>query len=368
MEQATAYAEVSLGALSHNLEAARRKSGHGKVIPVVKANAYGHGAVAVARHLAAQGVPKLGVAFTREAVELRESGITIPILIFFDRDSTDAWFDYNLTPVVFDMKTAKRISSEASRRNRQINVHIKVDTGMGRVGLDMTRARDEIARMATLRGIRLEGLMSHFAEADLQDKDFAEYQLKSFSTLVRNLKHRGLRFDCCHMANSAAVLTMPGACFTMVRPGIMLYGYGCRERESLQPVMSIKSRIVFLKKVPAGTSISYSRTFITKRKSVIATIPAGYADGFDRRLSNQGHVLINGKRAPVAGRVCMDTVMVDVTDVPGVNYESEVVILGRQGQEQVTADELAERTGTIPYEVLTSVGQRISRIYRTSPP
>lgn len=357
-------AEVSLRALSHNLEVARKKSGHGQVIPVVKANAYGHGAVAVARHLTALGVPKLAVAFTREAVELRESGITTPILVFFDRDNIDAWFACDLTPVVCDVNTAKRISAEAYRRNRVLPVHIKVDTGMGRVGLAMRKALQEITRIAALRNLRLEGLMSHFAEADLQDKDFALHQLRTFSALVHDLKQAGIRFACCHMANSAAVLTMPDASFTMVRPGIMLYGYGCCEQESLRPVMSIKSRIVFLKKVPPGTSISYSRTFITRRRSLIATIPAGYADGLNRRLSNRGEVLISGRRVPVTGRVCMDTVMVDVTEVPGVNYESEVVILGRQGREQITADEVAERTGTIPYEVLTSIGQRIPRIYR----
>ena len=206
--------------------------------------------------------------------------------------------------------------------------------------------------------------MSHFSEADLQDKNFANLQLDIFNRLITGLKKSGINFKFIHMANSAAVLTMPDAHFNTVRPGIMLYGYGCCEKEKLRPVMTLKSKIILLKKVPKGTSISYGRTFITKRKSTIATIPAGYADGYNRKLSNNGEVLIKGKRAPVAGRVCMDTIMADVTDIPDVNYKSEVVLIGRQGNEHISADDIAEKIGTIPYEVLTSIGARVKRVYK----
>jgi len=219
-------------------------------------------------------------------------------------------------------------------------------------------------KIASLKNLKLEGLMSHFAEADLEDKDFANLQLTHFLSLVKELKQKNIRFQFLHIANSAAVLTMPDAHLNMVRPGIMLYGYGCCESEKLRPVMSLKSRIAFLKKVPPGTSISYNRTFVTKRRSTIATVAFGYADGYNRRLSNQGEVLINGKRAPVTGWVCMDTIMVDVTDIPDVDYKSEVVLMGRQGREQITADDIAKKTGTIPYEVLTSIGQRVRRVYK----
>lgn len=365
MELQKAFAEINLNALSHNLNVVRNKTGGTtRILAVIKADAYGHGAVNVAKHLIKKGVSKLGVAYTNEGISLREAGITAPVLVFFDRENIDACLAYNLTPTVFDLETARKLSAGAYRLNKKIPIHVKVDTGMGRIGFDIRKAFEAIIKISSLKNIKLEGLMSHFSEADLQDKDFVNLQLKNFKSLVKKLEHNKIRFEFLHMANSAAVLTMPDAHLTMVRPGIMLYGYGCCESEKLRPVMSLKSRIVFLKKVPAGTPISYNRTFITKRKSTIATIPVGYADGFNRKLSNQGEVLINGRRAPVVGRVCMDTTMVDVTDIPGVHYKTEVVLLGRQGREQITADDIANKTGTIPYEVLTSVGQRIKRIYR----
>ncbi len=364
MELQKAFAEISLNALSHNLNVVRKKTGNISILAVIKANAYGHGAVHVADHLIKRGVSHLGVAYTYEAIALREAGITAPVLVFFDRDNIDACLEYNLTPTVFDLETAKKVSTGAHRQNKKIPVHVKVDTGMGRIGFDLRKAPEAIIKISSLKNIKLQGLMSHFSEADLEDKDFVNAQLKHFTSLVKKLKQNKIYFEFMHMANSAAVLTMPDAHLNMVRPGIMLYGYSCCDSEKLRPVMSIKSRIVFLKKVPPGTPISYNRTFVTKRRSTIATIPVGYADGFNRQLSNQGEVLIRGRRAPVVGRVCMDTTMVDVTDIPGVNYNTEVVLLGRQGREQITADDIAKKTGTIPYEVLTSVGQRIKRIYR----
>ncbi len=358
-----AFAEINLNALSHNLTVVRKKTGNIKILAVVKANAYGHGAAEVSHHLVRKGISHLGVAFTNEAIALRESGISSPVLVFFDRDNIDACFTYNLTPTVIDLNTARKFSARARKLNRRIPIHIKVDTGMGRIGFNIRTAPADISTIASLKNIKLEGLMSHFSDADLQDKDFANSQLRNFLSLAGELKKKNIHFPVLHMANSAAVLTMPDAHLTMVRPGIMLYGYGCCESRSLKPVMSVKSKIIFLKKVPAGTPISYGRTFVTGKKSTIATIPVGYADGYDRKLSNQGEVLIKGKRAPVVGRVCMDTIMVDVTDIPDVSYKTEVVLIGRQGKEQITADDIANKTGTIPYEVLTSIGQRIKRVY-----
>lgn len=236
---------------------------------------------------------------------------------------------------------------------------------MGRIGFTMDSAMNEIAKIASLKNILPEGIMSHFSEADLKDKKFAKLQLKNFSSIISSLEEQKITFKHHHMANSAAVLTMPKAHFDMVRPGIMLYGYGYHGVSGLKPVLSLKSNILLIKTVPKGTPISYGRTFITKRRSTIATIPLGYADGYSRKLSNKGEVLIKGMRVPVAGRVCMDTVMVDVTDIPGVSYKSKVVIIGSQGKEKITAEEIADKTGTIPYEVLTSIGQRVKRVYRT---
>ena len=364
MELQKVFAEINLGALSHNLEVVKKKTGNKNILAVVKANAYGHGSVRVSKHLIQKGISKLGVAFTNEAIILRESGINIPILVFFDRDNIDACFRYNLTPTVFDFNTAKKISAEAYKRNREIPIHIKVDTGMSRVGFNINKALKEISRISCLRNIKLEGLLSHFSEADLKDKHFANLQLNNFLTLTRALNKKNITFQYLHIANSAAVLSMPDAHLNMVRPGIMLYGYGYSDIDKLKPVLSLKSKILYIKKVPPGTPVSYGRTFITKRKSIIATIPLGYADGYSRKLSNNGEVLISGKRAPIVGRVCMDTIMVDVTDLPNISYKNEVVLIGRQGREQITADDIADKTGTIPYEVLTSIGQRIKRVYK----
>lgn len=355
------FAEIDLKALSCNLKFVKKKTNNKNIIAVVKANAYGHGAVEVSKHLIEQGVLYLGVAFTNEAVQLREAGINSPMLVFFDRDHIDECFKYDLTPVVYDLNAARKFSKEAVRRKRKIAIHIKADTGMGRLGFTLDKALAEITRVACLPNIQMEGLMSHFSDADLHDKEFANLQLEKFLLLREELRRNRITFKYFHIANSAAVLTMPGAHLNLVRPGIMLYGYG---DDGLGPVLSLKSNILMLKKVPAATPISYARTFITKKKSVIATIPAGYADGYNRRLSNRGEVLINGKRAPVVGRVCMDTVMVDVTEISGVNMDSEVVLIGRQGKEKITAADIADKIGTIPYEVLTSVGQRVKRVYK----
>ena len=363
MEPKKTVAEIDLKAISHNLGVVRKKTGGKNVVAVVKADAYGHGAVSVAKHLIQKGVSTLGVAFTSEAIILREAGITCPILVFFDRNNIVDIFDYNLTPVVFDLNTAKELSRASYKRNTLIPIHIKVDTGMGRVGFTLNKACKEIVKIAGMKNIEIEGLMSHFSEADLLNKDFANQQVTSFQELVKDLKKRRVQFKHLHISNSAAVLTMPDAHCNMVRPGIMLYGYALPGVKGLKPVLSLKSKIILLKRVSKGTPISYGRTFITTRSSIIATLPIGYADGYSRNLSNNGEVLINGQRAPVAGRVCMDTIMVDVTDIPGVSYESEVVLIGRQGHEKITADDIADKIGTIPYEVLTSIGQRVSRIY-----
>ncbi|MBI4849069.1 MAG: alanine racemase [Nitrospirae bacterium] len=356
-----AFAEIDLNALSHNLRVAKKKTGNKNILAVVKANAYGHGAAEISKHLIKQGITYLGVAFTGEAIALREAGITFPILVFFDRDHIDECFKFNLTPLILDLNTAKEFSKEAVRRKRRIAVHIKIDTGMGRVGFTIDRALTDIPRAARLKNIELEGLMSHFSEADLCDKEFAGLQLKRFLALKNEWARNKITFKYHHIANSAATLSMNNAHLNMVRPGIMLYGYGS---DNLNPVLSLKSKILLLKKIPAGIPISYGRTFTTKRKSTIATVPVGYADGYNRKLSNQGEVLINGKRAPIAGRVCMDTIMVDVTDIPDADLNSEVVIIGSQGKEKITAADIADKIGTISYEVLTSIGQRVQRVYK----
>jgi len=357
------FAEIDLNALSHNIEVVKKKAKNCNILAVVKANAYGHGAVEVSKHLIKTGVFGLGVAFIEEAIELREAGIKSPIIVFFDPTNRMPYFKHNLIPVVFDFKTAKAFSDTAYKYNSKIAIHIKVDTGMGRVGLRLPEAYTEILKIAQLKNLDLQGIMSHFSDADLKDKDFTNIQLKKFLDLVESLKSKGINFKFSHIANSAAVLKFPNAHFNMVRPGIMLYGYSTAAKNQLKPVLSLKSRIIFIKQVPAKTPISYGRTFFTKRKSIIATIPIGYADGYNRRLSNCGEVIINGKRVPIVGRVCMDTIMVDVTYIPEIKEDTEVILIGSQGKEEIIAQEIADKIDTIPYEVLTSIGRRVKRVY-----
>jgi len=361
------WAEVDLDAIAHNARGLKERAGEEtELMAVVKANAYGHGAVPVARTALENGASRLAVNRALEGVELRQAGITAPILIlgYSLPNEAETIVRWDLTPTVTTVEGALALSAMSDRQGKVTPIHIKVDTGMGRIGFDINRAMKEIPRIARLRNIKLEGLLSHFSEADLKDKHFANLQLNNFLTLTRALNKKNITFQCLHIANSAAVLSMPDAHLNMVRPGIMLYGYGYSDIDKLKPVLSLKSKILYIKKVPPGTPVSYGRTFTTKRKSIIATIPLGYADGYSRKLSNNGEVLISGKRAPIVGRVCMDTIMVDVTDLPNVSYKNEVVLIGRQGREQITADDIADKTGTIPYEVLTSIGQRIKRVYK----
>jgi alanine racemase len=242
---------------------------------------------------------------------------------------------------------------------------VKIDTGMGRVGLSPEDAVDLIATISRMPGIIVEGLMTHFADADLRDKAFASAQMDRFGSLTRSLEAKGITVPLRHAANSAAVLEYDRALLNMVRPGLMLYGYNPLESGvsvDLRPVLSFLTRVAFLKKVPAGVPVSYGRTFVTKRESLIATIPVGYADGYSRGLSNKGEAIVRGVRVPVAGRVCMDMTMLDVTGVPGVAEGDEVVLIGARGNERITADDIAARTGTIAYEVLCGISGRVPRV------
>ncbi len=364
MDTKKTYAEIDTDALYHNLNVVKSKAKNSFILAVVKADAYGHGSVQISRHLLKKGVSMLGVAFTEEAIEIRNAGIKVPVVVFFDPKNVDAYFKYSLNPVVYDFKSAKVFSSKARKLNRKIAVHIKVDTGMGRVGLNISNALPEILKIAELKNIQLEGLMSHFSDSVMDEKDFSQNQLNAFTKLISSLKENKLYFKFTHIANSAAILQFPEAHLDLVRPGIMLYGYGPSAKNSLKPVISIKSRIIFIKNIPKGTPISYGRTFITKRRSTIATIPVGYADGYNRKLSNCGEVLIKNRRAPVVGRVCMDTIMADITEIPNPEENTEVVLIGRQGKEKITAQDIADRIGSIPYEVLTAIGSRVKRIYK----
>jgi len=360
-------ATIDLGALAHNYtEAARRADGR-NVLSVVKAQAYGHGAVPVARKLVELGSAMLGVALVEEGRDLRDAGITVPILVMGPvfPEQAEEIVRAKLTPAVFTQEQARALSAAVAGTTAKVAVHVKVDTGMGRIGVGAEEALAFITTISGLPGISVEGLMTHFADADLRDKAFAASQLDRFEALLRSLELKGMSIPLRHAANSAAVLEYDRALLTMVRPGLMLYGYNPLESGTtvdLRPVLSLTTRIAFVKEVPAGVPISYGRTFVSKRESLIATIPIGYADGYGRGLSNKGEALVRGVRVPVAGRVCMDMTMLDVTGVPGVAEGDEVVLIGRQGGQRITADDIAAKTGTIAYEVLCGISGRVPRI------
>ena len=362
-------AEIDLQALTHNYAEVTRRIGGRKVLAVVKAQAYGHGAVPVARHLAGLGAHMFGVALVEEGKDLRDAGITAPILVMGPvfPEQAEVLIRESLTPVVYSLPVAKALSDAAGSAGRTVPVHVKIDTGMGRIGLTPEAAVDFITTISTLPGVVVEGLMTHFADADLRDKKFAAVQLDRFESLIGSLEAKGITIPLRHAANSAAVLEYDRALLTMVRPGLMLYGYDPLENRGavdVRPVLSLVTRIAFVKKVPAGVPISYGRTFVTERESLIATIPIGYADGYSRGLSNRGEAIVRDKRVPVAGRVCMDMTMLDVTGVPGVAAGDEAVLIGSRGNERITADDIAAKTGTIAYEVLCGISGRVPRIIK----
>jgi alanine racemase len=340
-----------------------------QVLCMVKANAYGHGAAAVARTLAVEGAHGFGVATVEEALELRRAGIERPILVVAAAfsDQADRLLKHRLTPAVHDLAAAKRLDATMQQNGASMGIHVKLDTGMTRLGFLAADVDSWLPELQKLKALRIEGIFSHFSHAESVQGEHTQRQLRTFADLVQRLRsHIGGR-PLAHLANSAATITLPEAYFDMVRPGIMLYGaYPSAEMRTaveLKPALTWTTRVMQLKRVPAGTSISYGETFVTRRETSIATLPVGYADGYKRLLSNRGEVLIAGRRAPIVGRVCMDLTMVDVTDIAKVQPGDEVVLLGRQGAAEITADELAAWSDTISYEIFTSISARVPRIH-----
>lgn len=363
-------AEIDLDALIYNYNQVKRIVGRDVAIaPVVKADGYGHGAVKVAKRLERAGAKMFIVAFIEEGIELREAGVKTPILLIGATLSDDSEYicQWNLTPVVFNIEQIDALDRSAERLNRSIRVHIKVDTGMGRLGLLPEDLVGFIKGILRRKNIVIEGIMTHFAEVDIKDMEFALRQLKLFKEALGELRLNKFDVPIVHAANSAAIIYLNESYFNMVRPGLMLYGSystGRTKDVCLKPVMSLRSKVVQVKRISEGMSIGYGGSFITKRDSLIATIPIGYADGYSRSLSNKGYVLIGEKIAPVIGNVCMDMTMADVTAHYGVCVGDEVVLIGRQGNEVIGAEDLARFSGTIPYEVLSCIGKRVPRVYR----
>lgn len=364
-------AEIDLGAFCHNLEVVRKSVAPGvAVAAMVKADGYGHGALQLSRAALEAGLAGLfGVAHVDEALELREAGLASRVIVLggcFEERAPEV-VAHGLEMALYSLRLAEALDKEARRRGRRVACHLKVDTGMGRLGIPPEEALGAAKRLADLKGLKLEGMMTHFSTADHADKEFALEQLRRFDEAVSSVREAGIEVPSVHAANSAAVLSLPESHYDMVRPGIMLYG-APPSREvgadaGLRAVMRLKSRITHLFDLKAGESVSYGRRFVAKRPSRIATLPVGYGDGWRRLLSGRSSVLVRGRRAPVAGTVCMDLTMADVTDIPGVGVGDEVVLIGRQGGEVITADEIAEASDTISYEVFTSISKRVPRLY-----
>ena len=383
MDHPITWAEINLEAYAHNIRELRRVTRPpARLMAVVKANGYGHGAVEVAREALQNGARYLGVARINEAIPLREAGLEVPILIFgySPPGLAPVLIDYELTQTVYSLSTASALSEQATRKGGKINVHLKVDSGMGRLGLllvptngnpDDIAAQNsvrEIEAISRLRGLTVEGIFTHFATADSADKSYADLQLGRFMDLLNRLQKEGLELPVRHAANSGALIDMPDSHLDMVRPGIATYGLHPSDEVNkrivdLKPVMTLKSKIIHLKRVAPGFNISYGITFQTKNHTTIATVPVGYADGFNRLLSSRGHMLVHGQRVPIVGRVCMDLTMLDVGGVAGVTLEDEVVVIGEQGNEAVTADEIAASLDTINYEVVSTITGRVPRVY-----
>jgi len=366
-------AEINLDNLEHNLREIRRAAARkAQICAVVKADGYGHGALEVARTALSCGASYLAVALLDEALQLRQAGIKAPILIlgFTPDEQFDKIVEYDITQTVYNIESARKLSLEAKKQGKKAKIHIKLDTGMSRIGFQAEPSGlDDIKKLFSMENIEVEGMFTHFSKADEKDKTFTQEQFKKFMETAESLAKGGFRIPIKHAANSAAIMELPHTHLDMVRPGIIMYGlYPSdevdRSRIDLKPVMSLKTRVSHVKALEVGRAVSYGGTFITRRPSVIATLPVGYADGYSRLLSSKASVLIGGRRAPVVGRVCMDQCMVDVTDLEGTLEPGEDVLLfGGTGGSAVSTDEIAKIIGTINYEVVCGISKRVPRVY-----
>lgn len=365
------WAEIDIDALLANYRLIRNTSKGARILAAVKAEAYGHGGREVARVLENAGVDYFGVASVEEAIDLRTNGqIQRPILILSPVPYREIplIFDYNLTPNVTEEEFAKALAQEANRRGKRMGVHLEVDTGMGRTGVSVAHAPALVSLISNKPGLKLEGLFTHFPVAET-DAAFTKKQIRDFDKLISRLKKEGFHVPALHSANSAAIFTNPDSHYDIVRPGISLYGItpdGMEAELSIKPVMTLKTRIVNLRWMPSGSSISYGRTCILDAETLVATLSVGYGDGYPRALSNKGQVLYKGKRYPIIGTVCMDLVMVNLAGKITARIGDEVTLIGTDGEAVLSANELAGWSNTISYEITTRISPRVPRIYKTS--
>ncbi len=365
------WAEINLDNLAYNMRKVRERVGkEALVMAVVKANAYGHGSIKAAETFLNNGADRLAVAILREALELRRANINAPILVlgYTPKCQYHNVVKYDIIQTIWDYESAKILSDTAVQLNKKAIIHIKIDSGMGRIGFSSKeKAIEEITNISNLPNLYIEGIYTHFATADEKDKSYSRKQYEYFMEIIEALEQRNISIPIKHVSNSAAIIDLPEYNLNMVRPGIMLYGlYPSdeveKERVDLRPAMALKAMISHIKEVPNGTGISYGRIFITKRQSKIATLPIGYADGFPRLLTSKGEAFLKGKRVPVVGKICMDQCMIDITDLDDVKIGDEVTLFGyEEGVPHV--DEIADKLSTINYEIVSTVGRRVPRIY-----
>ncbi len=354
------WVEINLDAIVNNVKNIKKLIGEKKeLMAVVKGNAYGHDILEVSSVVLNNGATRLAVARLEEGIFLRKAGITVPILILglTLKQQAELLVSYNITPTVCEYEMIEKLSESAFKEGKIVKVHLKVDTGMGRIGIFPNHVLNFIKKLKVLKNVQIEGIFTHFSVADENDKTYTEKQFRKFMEVLTVLEKEGIRIPAKHVGNSATLLDLPHMWLDLVRPGISVYGlYPSREVQKtvkLIPAHSFKTRIVFLKELSTGESIGYGRTYTTKKKrTVVASLPVGYADGYNRLLSNQGEVLVRGRRFPVIGRVCMDQTMIDVSNLPQVEIGGEVVLWGRQGQEEITVEEIADKIGTINYEIV----------------
>ena len=367
----TVWAEVDLDAIAYNVQNIKRIIGNKEIIAVVKADGYGHGAIDIVPTLLENGVNKLAVAVITEAIELRNHNINAPIMILGHTGLTYAEdvIKYDIEQTVYDLEYAKELSKIAQNHNKKAKIHIALDTGMGRIGfMPNEESLKEVKEIFELEGISIEGIFTHFSTSDETNKDYTFKQLMKFQDFNERLKEIGVNIPLKHCSNSGAIIDLPETYLDAVRAGIIIYGYYPseevnKEKLPLRPALTLKTKVVHIKELDKDNYISYGRTFKTKRKSIIATLPIGYADGYSRLLSGKVKVIINGKFAKVVGRICMDQCMVDVTDIEDVKIGDEVILLGQEGNLRFNADDIAEILGTINYEVICMLRQRIPRVY-----
>ena len=353
------WVEIDLDAIAQNVRNIKTLIGEKiELMAVVKGNAYGHDILEVASIVLKNGATRLAVARLEEGIFLRKVGITVPILVLglTPEQQVELLVSYNITPTVCRYETIEKLSGFAVKEDKTVKIHIKVDTGMGRIGIFPKHVLDFITKVKAFKNIEIEGIFTHFSVADEKDKNYTETQFKKFTEVLTILEKEGIEIPIKHVGNSATFLDFPHMWLDLVRPGISIFGlYPSTEVQKtvkLIPAHSFKTRIIFLKELPVGESIGYGRTFTTKRRTKVASLPVGYADGYNRHLSNQGEVLVRGRRFPLIGRVCMDQCMIDVTNLPQVEVGDEVVLWGRQGQEEITVEEIAAKIGTINYEIV----------------